>query len=162
MNSHSFTLACCVFHVHLICVRCLSNNLHHPSFIIGSSKPSLNTLLPAIPRLTHSWDKLGLALGAKNFTLLNIKASSRDDLEKCCREMLQNWIDGKQGCGDCLRTWNALLPVVQSVVGSEASDFIKSNILNWKEDGEPMETAGSKCKCYTLYLLHTLAPSLSI
>ena len=90
-------------------------------------------------RIAVSWYAMGLKLGAKDFTLNLTEQSHSGDPLKCCREMLQNWLNGKQDCGDCLRTWDALLAVVQSVVGSEASAFIKREILKWEEEGDPME-----------------------
>ena len=80
-----------------------------------------------------SWYALGLKLGAKEYALDLIQESHDDDREKCCREMLLNWLLGNQDSGDCPRTWDDLLQVVESAVGSEASTFIKSNILNWKK-----------------------------
>ena len=80
-----------------------------------------------------SWYALGLKLGAKEYTLDSIQESHDDDHEKCCREMLLNWLLGKQDSGDCPKTWDDFLHKVESVVGSEASTFIRSNILNRKK-----------------------------
>lgn len=81
---------------------------------------------------------MGLMLGAEDFTLEVTWQSHKGNPVDCCREMLENWLKGKQNCGTCSRTWDAFLPVVESVVGSDASAFIKKNILNWEEE-EPVE-----------------------
>ena len=80
------------------------------------------------------WYALGLELGAKEYALDLILQNHKYDHGKCCREMLLNWLLGKQDSGDCPRTWNDLLRVVESVVGSKASTFIKREILNWEEE----------------------------
>lgn len=130
-------------------------------FFLGNSKPSLNALQLAVPRLANQWRELGLGLGAENFSLDNIQRNHVGELEvtqKCCSVMLQNWINGKPDCGNCPRTWNALLQKVQGVVGSEASDFIKRKILNWKEDGAliDIDTTGSEynVNCFFVSTAH--------
>lgn len=108
-----------------------------------------------MPQLVTSWYKLGLKLGAAAGTLDIIQKSYRDDLEKCCMEMLQNWLNGKENCGDCERTWDGLLPVVKSAVGCEASALIKRDILHWKEAGESVRqgtTESKHCIMYTPFL----------
>lgn len=80
------------------------------------------------------WYALGLELGAKDYTLNVIEHNHKGDPEMCCREMLLNWLIGKRDCGDCPRTWDDLLQVVQGVVGSEASAFIKKEVFNWEEE----------------------------
>ena len=75
-----------------------------------------------------------MKLGAKYFALDNIEKNHNGDLEKCCKEMLQNWLNGKPNCGNCSRTWDGLLPVVEKVVGSEISLFIKETVLNWEDE----------------------------
>ena len=120
-------------------------------YILGVSKPSLNALQLAIPQLANRWYPLGLGLGAKTFTLDNIRQSHRNDPEECCREMLKNWLNGKQDCGDCSRTWKAFLPVVERVVGAETSAFIKQNILHWEVEWEPIYQGSAESKCGWLF-----------
>ena len=81
-----------------------------------------------------AWRALGLKLGAKDYTLDCIQQSHEGEPEKCCSEMLLNWLIGKQDCGDCPRTWNDLLKVIESEMGPEACAFIKKEILNWAEE----------------------------
>lgn len=119
--------------------------------ILGASKPSLTTLQLVIPRLANRWLPLGLQLGAKAFTLDNIKQSYRNDPEECCREMLKNWLNGKQDCGDCPRTWKAFLLVVERAVGTETSAFIKQNILTWEVEGELIYQGPVESKCSWLF-----------
>ena len=128
----------------------LINILPSLSILGTSTKPSLNTLQRVIPQLATEWNALGLELGAKGFTLVNIRVSNKDDPVKCCTDMLQNWLNGKQDCGNCPRTWNNFLPVVERVVGSEASTFIRKNILKWEEEREPMEQGTAESKCNQL------------
>ena len=90
------------------------------------------------------WYALGLKLGAKVYTLDSIQQCLKGDPEKCCSEMLLNWLIGKRDCGDLPRTWDCLLQVVESVVGSEASAFIKSKILNWEEQHMEQRPAESE------------------
>ena len=118
-----------------------------PSYV-GGDKPSLNALLPVVPRIAMPWYALGLKLGAKVYTLDSIQQNHKDDLVKCCHEMLLNWLIGKRDCGDLPRTWDCLLQVVESVVGSEASAFIKSKILNWEE--QHMEQRPAESELYHL------------
>ena len=120
----------------------------------GGDKPSLSALLLVVPRIAVAWYNVGLKLGAKDFTLNIIEQDHKGDQEKCCRVMLQKWLNARQDCGDCPRTWDALLPVVQNVVGCQASAFIKKEILNWKvEEGEPMEQGPVESECVCLYML---------
>lgn len=104
-------------------------------------------------RIAVSWYDLGLRLGAKYFTLNLVIQRHNGDPERCCSEMLQNWLNGKPDCGDCSRTWDDLLPMVQMVVGSEASSFIRMNVLNWEEVGEAMEQETAESKYNWLYVL---------
>ena len=88
---------------------------------------------------------MGLKLGAKDFTLNVTERNHKGDSQTCCTEMLQNWLNGKQDCGELSRRWDCLLQVVKSVAGSEASAFMKREILNWEEgEGEPMEQGTAK------------------
>ena len=88
-----------------------------------------------------------MELGAKDFTLNIIEQNHKGDSEKCCKEMLHNWLNGKTDCGNCSRTWDGLLPVVETVVGSETSFFIRKKVLNWEEEGlEPMENEITESK----------------
>ena len=69
--------------------------------------------------------------------------------------MLQNWLKGEQDCGNCPRTWDALLTIIQNVVGSQASAVIKE-ILNWdEEEGEAtgQRPAESECVCSFICVL---------
>ena len=87
-----------------------------------------------------------MSLGAKDHTLKLIEQNHKGDQEKCCTEMLQNWLNGKQDCGDCPRTWDAFLPKVQSAVGTEAIEFIRREILKWDEDVQLMEEGTTESK----------------
>ena len=134
-----------------------SNCMHHTSVphycSVGCEKPTLNALYPVLPRIAGSWYGLGMKLGAEHFTLNIIAQNHKGDLEKCCKEMLQNWLNGKPDCGNCSRTWDGLLPVVETVVGSEISCFIREKVLNWEEEGVvPMEQGITESKSNWLTL----------
>ena len=112
--------------------------------------------MPVIPRIAVPWYALGLELGAKDYTLDLIQQSHKDDHEKCCREMLLNWLLGKQDSGNCPRTWNDLLRVIESVAGSKTCAFIKE-ILNLEEEYMDWQSAkgGPKLSAFVLSYLCT-------
>lgn len=108
-----------------------------------SQKPTLNSLIKVIPRLAAKWFDLGLALGAKDFTLKNIK-TDKVDCEECCKEMLHNWCNGKPDCGSLEVTWETLLDKVESAVDSEASKYIRREILKIEDEANSQERGSSE------------------
>ena len=139
--------------VHIFSLCCMPALLYFP---LGVDKPLLKVLLPAIPRLAVSWRALGLKLGAKDYTLDLVQQSHKGDPEKCCLEMLLNWLIGKQDCGDCPRTWDDLLRVIESEMGSEACGFIKKEILNSAEEQvERRPVEGTSVHFMLLYTVHS-------
>lgn len=109
-------------------------------------KPTSNSLLPVIPHLAAKWYNLGLSLGAKDFTLNNIKETQKDDCEKCCQEMLQNWCNGKTDCGARGRpvTWETLLCAVESAINSETSTYIRREVLKLEDRKNTLERGSSE------------------
>ena len=102
----------------------------------------MSALILVIPRIAVKWYALGLSLGVADHNLDNIKHSPNNGPEECCRMMLQKWRNG-YGCVPI--TWDGLLPVVQKMVGDDASSFIKKEILQWEEEeGKPL--AKKPCK----------------
>lgn len=103
-----------------------------------------------------AWRALGLKLGAKDYTLDLIQKSHEGDPERCCSEMLLNWLIGKQDCGDCPRTWDDLLKVIETEMGSEACAFIKKEILHWAEDQvERRPVEGTSVHFVLLNMVHS-------
>lgn len=102
-----------------------------------------------IPRLAANWYDVGLKLGAKAFTLNNIKATPKEVCE-CCKEMLQNWLNGKADCGvrDHPVTWETLLHAVECAVGSEASKYIRTEVLKMEDGNGTLKRDSSEpCMC---------------
>lgn len=123
---------------------------------VGGDKPLLKALLPVIPHLAVSWRALGLKLGAKDYTLDFIQQSHEGEPNQCCSEMLLNWLIGKQDCGDCPRTWDDLLKVIESEMGSEPCVFIKNEILNWTEEQTEWRPAeGTSVHFMLLYTVYS-------
>ena len=120
-------------------------------------KPSLNSLLPVIPRLAVRWFDLGLALGAKDFTLKGIDVTNKGDCEKCCKEMLHNWCNGKPDCGSLHHpvTWETLIDKVERAVNSEASMYIRREIVRIEDEANsPKRDSSESCTC--VLLLHAV------
>ena len=55
------------------------------------------------------WESLGLLLGLESATLEAIKADNSGKKQACKREMLENWLDGKDQVTECGGpTWRQL------------------------------------------------------
>ena len=64
-----------------------------------------------------------------------IFASERGQVEVCCRELFNQWLQQLPGTGSLPRTWGAVLDIVGEAVGPEVAKQIRTS-LDSKEGGE--------------------------
>ena len=73
----------------------------------------------AIPLLKAEWDNIAYILDIDDSTINSIKRSHPEDLKRCCREMLADWL--KNDSEDAPKTWFTLLNTI-----AEDKDFTKA------------------------------------
>ena len=64
-----------------------------------------------------------------------IAASEQGQVEVCCRELFNQWLQQLPGTGSLSRTWGAVLDIVGEAVGPEVAKQIRTS-LDFKEGGE--------------------------
>ena len=65
--------------------------------LIADGDSLIDVLMQLVP-ITHKWFDLGLVLRLKSHTLKKIKAENPGDIDGCKREMMENWLNGVDGC----------------------------------------------------------------
>ena len=81
-------------------------------------KPQLKELYNLItPSYAASWKEIGSQLGIQKGILQTIELKFSPDVEKCCDEMLEEWLDA-----DNTAAWNKLIQVISSPTVAEIID----------------------------------------
>lgn len=64
------------------------------SLLVGDDNPSLRDLYDhVVPSVTSKWKDLGVQLLDSHEVLKFIAANFSNDVERCCKEMLEKWLD---------------------------------------------------------------------
>ena len=96
-----------------------------------SSKPTavllLKKVVPAI--IAQEWLQIGDHLGMKATILKTFKATESHDLNLCCLEMFECWLEGPRGTGASPRTWSTVLSAVGYCLGHGAADSIERALV---------------------------------
>ena len=80
-----------------------------------------------------------------------ISTSERGQVEVCCRELFNQWLQQLPGTGSLPRTWGAVLDIVGEAVGPEVAKQIRTR-LDSKEGGREAKVLVYMCTCYGVYI----------
>ena len=95
-----------------------------------SSKPTAVPLLKkVVPAIAQEWLQVGVHLGMDVAILKTFKATESRDLELCCLEMFECWLQGSRGTGESPRTWSTVLSAVGDCLGQDVADSIERALL---------------------------------
>ena len=95
-----------------------------------NSKPTAVPLLKkVVPSVASKWLQLGVHLGMEAAILKTFKATESQDVNLCCLEMLEYWLQGARGTGESPRTWSSVLSAVEDCVGHDVADSIEGALL---------------------------------
>ena len=70
-------------------------------------------LTSVVPRITAEWDKVAHYLEFTIHSIKIIQQKCRDDPEKCCCTLLEEWISTDQGVTP--KNWTTLLSILKQV-----------------------------------------------
>ena len=100
------------------------------------STPELAALQEhVVPFTAAQWEAVADYLLVLNENRAAIAASEQGQVQVCCRELFNQWLQKLPGTGSLPRTWGAVLDVVGEAVGPEVAKQIKTR-LDSKEGGE--------------------------
>ena len=100
------------------------------------STPELAALQElVVPFAAAQWEAVADHLLVSYEKRAAIAASERGQVEVCCRELFNQWLQWLPGTGSLPRTWGTVLDVVGEAVGPEVAKQIKTR-LESKEGGE--------------------------
>ena len=94
------------------------------------SKPtSVPLMKKVIPSVAHKWHQLGVHLGIQAAILKTFTATGSHNLELCCLEMFECWLQESGGTGESPRTWSTVLSAVGDCLGHDVADSIERALL---------------------------------
>ena len=100
------------------------------------STPELAALQElVVPFAAAQWEAVADYLLVSYEKRAAIAASERGQVEVCCRELFNQWLQWLPGTGSLPRTWWVVLDAVSEAVGPEVAKQIKAS-LDSKEGGE--------------------------
>ena len=95
-----------------------------------SSKPTAVLLLKkVVPAIAQEWLQIGVHLEMEAAILKTFKATESHDLNLCCLEMFECWLEGSRGTGASPRTWSTVLSAVGDCLGHDAADSIERALV---------------------------------
>ena len=93
------------------------------------STPELAALQElVVPSVAAQWEATADYLLVSYEKRAAIAASERGQVEVCCRELFNQWLQQLPGTGSLSRTWGALLNVVRETLGPEVANQIKTGL----------------------------------
>ena len=112
------------------------------------STPELATLQElVVPFSAAQWEVVADYLLVSYEKRAAIAANERGQVEVCCRELFNQWLQQLPGTGSLSRTWGVVLDVVGEAVGPEVAKQIRTS-LNSKYGGEEALFLVYMCTCY--------------
>ena len=116
------------------------------------STPELAALQElVVPFAATQWEAVADYLLVSYEKRAAISASERGQVEVCCRELFNQWLQQLPGTGSLPRTWGVVLDVVGEAVGPEVAKQIRTS-LDSKEGGREAKVLVYMCTCYGIYI----------
>ena len=93
-----------------------------------SSKPTAVLLLKkVVPAIAQEWMQIGVHLGMRATILKTFEESH--NLQLCCLEMFECWLERPRGTGESPRTWSTVLSAVGNCLGRDVADSIEGALV---------------------------------
>ena len=98
----------------------------HLHTYVGSNKPTIKLLMKYERKIAPHWNYLGIELLEEKYVdkLNIIKGNYRDDIERCCTEMLKYWLDV-----DTKATWDKLIDALEHIGQNALAEKIKEDVF---------------------------------
>ena len=93
------------------------------------STPELAALQElVVPLAAAKWEAVADYLLVSYEKRAAVSASERGQVEVCCRELFNQWLQQLPGTGSLPRTWGAVLDVIGEAVGPEVAKQIRTSL----------------------------------
>ena len=100
--------------------------LMHIHTYVGSNKPTIKQIMKYEEKIAPHWNNLGIQLLEEKYVhkLKIIKENNRGDIEKCCTEMLDYWLDV-----DIKASWDKLIDALECIGQNTLAERIKEDVF---------------------------------